>query len=119
MKGVVVRGKGDKPHTVPVAASVRAHLDPAINGARLRPDGRLVPWGDSWARKVVRRLAVAAGLARAAASHDLRSTYATSLLSVTDSRTVQEILGYASLATTEYYLGTSLKRMKDAMEAVA
>jgi integrase/recombinase XerC len=106
-----VLGKGAKPRLVPVLPAVReaiaAYLaargpgasgDPLFVGAR---GGRLDPAVAQRALREFRRLA---GLPEHATPHALRHSFATHLLGGgADLRAIQELLGHASLSTTQRY----------------
>ena len=106
-----VRGKGDKERLVPVlpavAQAVEAYLrgrdrsqhdQPLFLGAR---GGRLDPGVAQKALRDYRRLA---GLPESATPHALRHSFATHLLgNGADLRAIQELLGHASLSTTQRY----------------
>jgi integrase/recombinase XerC len=106
-----VRGKGGKERVVPVLPAVRAamaawlaqHPDPRPDqplfvGAR---GGRLDPAVAQRALRTWRRLA---GLPEHATPHALRHSFATHLLGGgADLRAIQELLGHASLSTTQRY----------------
>lgn len=123
---VKVRGKGDKERLVPLGREARdalaAWLSPAgrplLEPARWarrddaeavflnRRGGRLTRQG-AWA--VLRSRAEAVGLADRVSPHVLRHSCATHLLAHgADIRVVQELLGHASIGTTQLYtkLGT-------------
>ncbi len=120
-----VRGKGRKERIVPVGRpaeqALRTYLDlretipiTARSERRalfLSPRGRRLS-----ARSVQRRIH---GLYRGAGVegqrvHSLRHTFATHLMDAgADLRAVQELLGHASLGTTQIYTHTSVERLKD------
>ena len=107
-----ILGKGGKERVVPLLAvvedKVRAYLDlcpyraaadgPLFFGARGGPlDSRIV-------RKAMAELRGRLGLPASATPHALRHAFATHLLAGGgDLRTIQELLGHASLSTTQVY----------------
>jgi integrase/recombinase XerD len=110
-----LHGKGRKTRVVPLGAPAREALRAWIEGARRelpgaarqpriflstrgRPLSRLAAW------RIVRASALAAGIARAVSPHALRHSFATHLVEGgADLRSVQELLGHASIRTTEVY----------------
>jgi len=117
---MIVRGKGNKDRLVPilpqVEKAVAAYLaacpfagdgeTPLFLGAR---GGRLSA-GVAQAR--VRDLRKLLGLPDTATPHALRHSYATHLLAGGgDLRTIQELLGHASLSTTQRYTDVDLGRL--------
>jgi integrase/recombinase XerC len=121
---VRVRGKGDKERTVPVGVpALRAVIRwltagrPALATAASGPalflgvrGGRLDP---RTARRIVHQRLREAGTARDTGPHGLRHSAATHLLEGgADLRSVQEILGHASPATTQIYTHVSIERLK-------
>jgi integrase/recombinase XerC len=119
-----VLGKGSKERTVPVGIpAVRAveqwqqagrpFLVTEASGAALflgRRGGRLDPRA---ARRVVHERLRTAGVTTDTGPHGLRHTAATHLLEGgADLRSVQEMLGHSSLATTQIYTHVSVERLK-------
>jgi integrase/recombinase XerC len=125
---VRVLGKGDKERVVPIGIpAVRAVGDwlargrPALLSRASGPalllglrGGRLDPRG---ARRVVHeRLRAVPGLPDLG-PHGLRHSAATHLLEGgADLRTVQELLGHATLATTQIYTHVSIERLRATYE---
>ena len=126
---VRLEGKGGKDRIVPVGgAAVRAlsaYLDvarPGLLAARVGagPSDAVVlrgdrggPLGTRDARTIVGRLALAADVGHVT-PHTLRHSFATHLLEGgADLRVVQELLGHASLATTQRYTHLSRGRLRE------
>jgi integrase/recombinase XerC len=121
---VRVLGKGDKERVVPVGKpaieAVRAYLvcrDELVAGrseSGPRPLFVSVRGNRLAARDVARRLkvlAARAGLGRDVHPHALRHSFATHLLDGGGQlRHIQEMLGHASLSTTQRYTHVSLER---------
>jgi site-specific recombinase XerD len=122
-----VRGKGRKERIVPVGSravlALRRYLtvrEPVVgrrgtpaSGKRAvfvsRRGGRLAARS---IQKTVHRLYDAVG-ADGLRTHSLRHTFATHMLDAgADLRAVQEMLGHASLSTTQIYTHTSIERLK-------
>lgn len=118
-----VRGKGGKTRLVPllpaVAAHVRGHMRHrgtapgplffGVKGARLSP--RIV-------QRLVEEWRGRLGLPQSATPHALRHAFATHLLAGgADLRSIQELLGHASLATTEVYTGVDERHLLETFSA--
>jgi integrase/recombinase XerD len=127
---VRVIGKGDKERLVPVGdvaldwlgrwivgprATLLAlgHVQPAKGGPLfLGGRGRRLARQQAWA--AVKRAAAAAGLADRVSPHTLRHSFATHLLEGgADLRVVQELLGHASISTTQLYTHLTGERIRD------
>jgi integrase/recombinase XerD len=112
---VRIRGKGSRERIVPVGSKARAALERYLSEARpllAAPEpspfvflnyrgGRLSRVG-FW--KILKKHALAAGLPAEVTPHTLRHSFATHLIEGgADLRAVQELLGHASIATTQIY----------------
>lgn len=115
------RGKGDVERIVPIPEAAIQPLLVAICAARVRENGdqRVVPLGNGTARQYITRCGKKAGINRPVSSHDLRSTVATELLNRgVNIRVVQEVLGHASVVTTERYTAVTSRGMADAVNSL-
>ena len=117
---LVVTGKGNKTRMVPVLQNVLALIQdyvamcphplpaegPVFVGARGGPlSPRII-------QLTMARLRGALGLPDSATPHALRHSFATHLLSRGgDLRAIQELLGHASLSTTQIYTGIDSERL--------
>ncbi len=120
-----VLGKGNKERVVPIGDSaarcVKHYLSErqARQGTSREPKGPLflnargTKLGARGARLILNRWVKKASLARRVSPHTLRHTFATHLLNRgCDLRTVQEMLGHKSLASTQIYTHTSVEHLK-------
>lgn len=126
----LLRGKGDKHRVVPVGSYALAALEAYLTRARpaLAARGRGTPalflgsrgtrltrqaaWG------IVQGAAEAAGIAEHISPHTLRHSYATHLLhGGADVRAVQELLGHASVTTTQLYTQVTVDSLREAHAA--
>ncbi len=115
---VKVRGKGRKERILPVgrpaSVALRGYLRRRGDGAPAlfvnRSGGALSPRGVQLA---LRRLFLTLARGTALHVHSLRHSFATHLLDAgADLRAVQELLGHASLSTTQVYTHTSVERLR-------
>ena len=121
---VRVRGKGDKERTVPVGVPAlravtrwldagRPELATASSGPALFLGVRGGRLGPRTARRIVHERLREAGATRDTGPHGIRHSTATHLLEGgADLRSVQEILGHSSPATTQIYTHVSIDRLK-------
>ncbi len=122
-----VLGKGRKERILPLGShavrALRAYLpmrEELVRGARSADTGALfvsargTPLSPRGVQYVVRRFMKQVEGAEGAKVHSLRHTFATHLLEGgADLRAVQELLGHASLSTTQVYTHTSVERLKN------
>ena len=123
-----VRGKGGKDRLVPLGDEAQHWLSrwlaegrQVLLGRRASRDLFVTRRGEAMTRQAfwlrLKRLALAAGIARPLSPHGLRHAFATHLLNHgADLRAVQMLLGHASLSTTQIYTLVAregLKRLHD------
>jgi len=107
-----ITGKGGKTRMVPVLPVVRETVDAYLAAlpTALAPDEPLFravrggPYSPRHAQALMQKLRGRLGLAASATPHTLRHSFATHLLGAgADLRSIQELLGHASLSTTQRY----------------
>ncbi len=127
---VRVIGKGDKERLVPIGEEAldalgawmegpwaelltRNHVAPVRGGALFLGDrGRRLARQQAWT--IVAAAAARAGLGARVSPHTLRHSFATHLLEGgADLRVVQELLGHASISTTQLYTHLTGERIRD------
>ena len=116
-------GKGNKERLIPVLPAVYVAMDKYL---ALRPFGnaptdtvfrsvRGLPMSPRMAEKVVEKLRHYLQLPDYVTPHALRHTFATALLAGgADLRSIQELLGHASLSTTQLYTRVDMSEIMDA-----
>jgi integrase/recombinase XerC len=120
-----ITGKGGKERIVPVIPAARASVDRYVRlcpfGLATGPVFRGARGGALNARhiqKVMERTRMQLGLPATATPHALRHSFATHLLAAGgDLRAIQELLGHASLSTTEAYTAVDAARLMDIYQA--
>ena len=119
---ITVTGKGNKARMVPVLAQVAALVAEYVALCPYAPpaDGPLFVGakGGPLSARVVQlamaRLRGALGLPETATPHALRHSFATHLLARGgDLRAIQELLGHASLSTTQVYTAVDTERLME------
>lgn len=117
---LIVTGKGNKTRMVPVLQNVLALIQDyaCVCPHPLRPDGPMFvgarggPLSPRVIQLTMERLRGTLGLPDSATPHALRHSFATHLLTRGgDLRAIQELLGHASLSTTQIYTGIDTERL--------
>lgn len=125
---VRVRGKGNKTRLVPVAEPALELVGAYVHHARpafvheesepalfLSQQGRGMTRARFW--QILKHYLLQAGLPRETSPHTLRHSFATHLLEGgADLRVIQEMLGHASLSTTEIYTHVSPEHLRETYE---
>jgi integrase/recombinase XerC len=123
---IVRRGKGGKSRQVPIGgaadralvAYLPARTTLAASGAALFVNAggrRLTPRS---VQRVVKRWTIAGGVHADATPHSLRHSFATHLLDEgVDLRAIQDLLGHASLGSTQIYTKVSLDHLMKVYDA--
>lgn len=120
---VTVTGKGGKVRTLPVIAPVQQAIEDYLQLCPWTgtPEGPLFvgarggPLSPRIIQLAVERMRGALGLPDDATPHALRHSFATHLLGRGgDLRTIQELLGHASLSTTQLYTAIDSQRLLEA-----
>lgn len=121
-----IKGKGGKERIVPILPAAREAVDaylaaspyettpdtPLFRGAR---GGKL---NARHIQKVMEKARAQLGLPASATPHAMRHSFATHLLNAGgDLRAIQELLGHASLSTTQAYTSVDTARLMDVYEA--
>ena len=122
-----VMGKGRKERVVPLPDLTRKALvrwlalrqgpgilaEPVFISLRERKDAQVRRLGARDVRRILRKRALSAGVLDHVHPHRLRHSYATHLLDMgADLREIQELLGHASLSTTQKYTAVSIEQLR-------
>jgi len=122
---VLVRGKGNKERLALFGSTACSAIQDYIAGERIAPradsalftnrnGGRLTT---RTVQYVVKRWSIRVGLPPETSPHTLRHSFATHLLDGgADLKSVQQLLGHESLATTQIYTHVSVERLRTAVD---
>jgi integrase/recombinase XerC len=123
---LTVLGKGSKTRFVPIIKPVREAIEDYLSKCPfvLAPEGPLFlgekggPLSPRIIQLAIERMRGALGLPDTATPHALRHSFATHLLARGgDLRSIQELLGHASLSTTQLYTAVDSNRLFDAWKS--
>lgn len=120
-----VLGKGNKERVSFFGDTCRTAILDYMDGHRTQPrqgnplftssTGRRLSTGRI--REIIKRWAASVGLPSEVSPHTLRHSFATHLLdNGADLKTVQQLLGHESLATTQIYTHVSVERLRESVE---
>lgn len=125
-ESVRIVGKGGKERVVPVVPAAQAAVADYVRACpfRLEPDAPIFRGVRGGAlnprhiQKVMEQSRAQLGLPASATPHAMRHSFATHLLNAGgDLRAIQELLGHASLSTTQAYTAVDTARLMDVYEA--
>jgi integrase/recombinase XerC len=123
MEAITVVGKGGKSRSTPVIGPVRKSVEAYLSlcpyvlkaGGPLFVGAKGGPLSPRVVQLAMARMRGALGLPDSATPHALRHSFATHLLARGgDLRTIQDLLGHASLSTTQVYTGIDSARLLSA-----
>lgn len=119
-------GKGGKERVVPVIPAARAAVDAYLRDCPFEPEhdkpifrgARGGPLYPKAIQTVMAQSRMQLGLPATATPHALRHSFATHLLNAGgDLRSIQELLGHASLSTTQAYTAVDTARLMEVYDA--
>lgn len=121
-----ITGKGNKQRQVPVLPIVKTAVEEYIASCPYKMTASSPLFFGARGKKLdaaifqreLKKLRAAIGLPDSATPHAFRHSFATHLLSAGgDLRSIQELLGHASLSTTQRYTHVDTKRLMDAYKS--
>lgn len=125
---IKVQGKGGKERIIPIGKPALEAIDKYLVSARpcfgenqekaLFLGSRGLPLRRTAIWRLVRFYAVKAGITKRVSPHTFRHTYASHLLDAgADPRIIQELLGHASISSTDRYTQLSLSQVREVFRA--
>jgi integrase/recombinase XerC len=121
-----ILGKGGKERIVPVIPAARRAMQSYLAACPFEPEAdapvfrgtRGGPLSPRLIQKVMEKARAQLGLPATATPHAMRHSFATHLLNAGgDLRAIQELLGHASLSTTQAYTAVDTARLMEVYEA--
>lgn len=126
-KEFMVRGKGDKPRLVFISEEaaewlerylkLRVAMKPLLTRLptlKEEPDGEDLRLGPRAIQRIIKKYTSKAGIVKDVTPHTLRHSFATDLLqNGADIRSVQQMLGHASITTTQVYTHITNRQLRD------
>ncbi len=108
----VVKAKGGEQRRVPLDVITLAELRDYIHKDSIGKNGCLFPISQQWARELIKRYGQYIG--KHVHPHTFRHSYAINMVRHgVDIRTLQQVLGHASMSTTAVYLQFNDKDLQD------
>ena len=117
-----ITGKGDKARDVPVLPAVAHAVDAARDSCPFQPEQDEILFRSSRGgalnaravQRMIEQLRLSLGLDETTTPHALRHAFATHLLgNGGDLRAIQELLGHASLSTTQRYTSVDIEHLRE------
>ena len=117
-----ITGKGDKARDLPVLPAVARAVDAARDSCPFQPEQDEILFRSSRGgalnaravQRMIERLRLSLGLDETTTPHALRHAFATHLLgNGGDLRAIQELLGHASLSTTQRYTSVDVEHLRE------
>ena len=123
----MVRGKGDKPRVVFLSPDAKAALHRYFDKRKDNNEFVFISHGTNTnaenltprsVQRIIQKYATKAGIVKKVTPHTLRHSYATDLLiNGADIRSVQALLGHASITTTQVYTHITNKQLREVHSA--
>lgn len=123
----MVRGKGDKPRLVFLSREAAEWLETYLSkrvamkplftrsvALKEEPDGEDLRLTPRSIQRIIKKYSAKAGIVKDITPHTLRHSFATDLLhNGADIRSVQQMLGHASITTTQVYTHVTNQQLRD------